>query len=199
MPMLNNDFRKIKIDNLTLRCFEEKDAILLKNGIDKSLKHLIKYMDWAKYEPKPLQHKIEKIRKWRKEFNENKNFTYGIFENGLFLGNCGLYKRTKGNILEIGYWTTKDNTNKGIATKASLALTILAFEKIKVDRIEIHLYKNNKASARIPEKLKYKKLPDYTFEKENDSSWYILDKKLYLENKKYYSTMYKKINFEKWH
>ena len=56
---MKNDVQKIQVDDLTIRCFKEQDAPLLKEAIDSSLEHLRTYMDWAFSEPKPLQTKID--------------------------------------------------------------------------------------------------------------------------------------------
>lgn len=194
---MTNPVQKIIIDDLTLRCFQKDDASLVKEAIDSNLKHLRKFLDWAHKEPQPLKIKIEKVYKWEKEYKENIDYTIGIFKNEELIGSCGLHNRLKGNALEIGYWIVEDEINKGYATKTVLALTKLAFDYIQLDRIEIHMYKNNLASKKIPEKLNYKKMLDYSFEDEDDSSWYVLHKKEYETNKATYNTMYNSICFYK--
>ena len=194
---MKNNIRKIKIDNFTIRVLKKEDAKLLKDAIDTSLDHLRTFMDFAKEEPLPLQHKIDKIEKWEKAFVENSKYTYGIFIGNKLLGNCSLYtgkyNKTTGSVLELGYWIRASEINKGIATIATLALLKIAFEYIKIERVEIHLYKKNIASSKIPEKLGFTKMQDYTYDKKNDSSWYLMTKEEYLEKKLLYNQYFKDI------
>jgi hypothetical protein len=59
---------------MVLRCYDPKDAPLLKEAIDSSLGHLRPWMPWAKNEPLPLEQKIELLRTFRGEFDLGTNF-----------------------------------------------------------------------------------------------------------------------------
>ena len=45
---------RIETDRLTIRCWEPRDAPLLKQAVDASLDHLRPWMPWARDEPTPL-------------------------------------------------------------------------------------------------------------------------------------------------
>ncbi len=45
---------RIRTERLTIRCWEPRDASLLKDALDSSLDHLRPWMPWALEEPRPL-------------------------------------------------------------------------------------------------------------------------------------------------
>jgi RimJ/RimL family protein N-acetyltransferase len=148
---------RIETQRLVLRCWDIKDAALLQSAAAESKEHLLPFMPWAADEPQPVEIKAERIRRFRGKFDLSEDFVYGIFdsEETRALGGTGLHTRLSGNALEIGYWLHKDFVNKGLITEATAALTKVAFEVYKVDRMEIHCSVENFASAAVPRKLGY--------------------------------------------
>jgi len=148
---------RIETERLVIRCYNPSDAQLLKTAIDESLDHLRPWMPWASDEPEELQGKIDRLRRFRGEFDLNRNFVYGIFdlEEKFIIGGCGLHPRIGFNALEIGYWIHANHIRKGYGTEMAAALTRIAFEVEKVKRVEIHCDPTNIGSASIPKKLGY--------------------------------------------
>ncbi len=146
---------RIVTPQLVLRCYNPADAPLLATAITESLEHLLPWMPWAAAEPEPLQAKIERLRRFRANFDLGQDYIYGIFnpqENRL-LGGTGLHTRIGDNALEIGYWIHKDYIGRGYATETSAALAKVAFEVNMVERVEIHCAVENTRSAAVPRKL----------------------------------------------
>ena len=56
---------RIETERLVIRCYEPRDASLLKEAIDSSLEHLRPWMPWAHQEPQTLEQKMELIRRFR--------------------------------------------------------------------------------------------------------------------------------------
>ena len=148
---------RVETERTIIRCYDPQDAPLLKQAIDESLDHLRKWVPFAVNEPEPVTMKVERIRRYRANFDQGKDFTYGIFNlaEDQLLGGTGLHNRLGGNTLEIGYWIHAEHINQGLATEVSAALTKTAFEVYKVDRVEIHCDPKNLPSAAIPRKLGY--------------------------------------------
>ncbi|HSG16341.1 MAG TPA: GNAT family protein [Anaerolineae bacterium] len=151
---------RIKSERLILRCWEPADAPLLEVAVDESLDHLLPWMPWAKHEPSDFQTRIDTLRRFRGNFDLGKDFIYGIFdaEESQVLGGTGLHTRVQDAApefpaREIGYWIHKDHVNRGLATEATAALTRVAFEVDRVDRVEIRCEPQNVRSAAIPRKL----------------------------------------------
>jgi RimJ/RimL family protein N-acetyltransferase len=148
---------EIRTPRLVLRCWQPNDAALLKEAIDASLEHLRPWMPWAVFEPEPLNVKVERLRKFRGQFDLDQQYVYGIFnpDETLVLGSSGLHKRLEDSSLEIGYWIHAGWINQGYATETAAALTKAAFQFFRVQRVEIHCDAGNVRSAAVPRKLGY--------------------------------------------
>jgi RimJ/RimL family protein N-acetyltransferase len=81
-----------------------------------------------------------------------------MFDSGgtAVFGGCGLYPRVGPNAVEIGYWLGVGHIGRGLATRATEALTRVAFDSRDIDRVEIRCDRGNKASSRVPERLGYR-------------------------------------------
>ncbi|HEY7259818.1 MAG TPA: GNAT family N-acetyltransferase [Gaiellales bacterium] len=156
MPSRGPAYR-IVTPRLVIRCWDPRDAPLLKEAIDSSLDHLRPWMPWARHEPQTLAEKVELLREFRGQFDLGSDTVYAIFDASeeRVLGGTGLHPRIGPDGLEIGYWIRADSVGRGIATESTAALTRVAFEVADVGRVEIHCAAQNEASAAIPRKLGY--------------------------------------------
>jgi len=167
---------RIETKRLIVRCWDIQDAALLQSSAAESKEHLLPFMPWAANEPQTLEQKVELMRHFRGKFDLSEDFVYGIFDadESRAIGGTGLHTRLSGNALEIGYWMHKDFINKGFVTESTAALTRVAFDVYKVDRIEIHCSVQNFASAAVPRKLGYiheatRRRIGFAYGKESDS------------------------------
>lgn len=146
---------RIETERLVIRCYDPRDAALVKEAIDSSLDHLRPFMAWADDEPQPVEQKVALLRRFRAAFDAGENFTYGIFdaEERQVLGGTGLHPRIGPGGLEIGYFVRASATRQGIATESSAALIRVAFEVCEADRVEIRIDPRNRASFGIPRRL----------------------------------------------
>ena len=146
---------RVETPRLVLRCWQPEDAPLLKNAIDASVEHLKPWMPWAHEEPEELQTKIDRLRRFRGNFDLGRDFVYAVFDSteSEVLGGSGLHTRVGEGAREIGYWVHVDHLRQGYATELSAALAHVAFEIDKVERVEIHCDPANAASASVPRKL----------------------------------------------
>jgi RimJ/RimL family protein N-acetyltransferase len=146
---------RIETERLVVRCWEPRDATLLKEAVDASLEHLRPWMPWAAHEPQTLDEKVELLRRFRGLFDRDEDFVYAIFsrDEAQVVGGSGLHTRVGEGALEIGYWIRAGATGRGFATEATAALTRVAFELCGVDRVEIHVEPSNEPSLAVPRKL----------------------------------------------
>ena len=146
---------RIETERLVIRCYEPRDAPLMKDAIDSSLEHLRPWMPWARLEPQTLDEKLELVKHFRSTFDLNENFAYGIFsaDESEQLGGTGLHPRIGPRGLEIGYFVRASATRQGIITESTAALTRAGFEVCGADRIEIRIDPRNQASFGVPRKL----------------------------------------------
>jgi RimJ/RimL family protein N-acetyltransferase len=148
---------RIQTRRLVIRCWEPKDAPLLKAATDANIEHLRPWLPFVAYEPQPVQAKIDLIRKWRSKFDADADFVYGIFtpDETQAIGSSGLHTRLGPRVREIGYWVGQSFTHQGLATETAGALTKVAFEVDHVEHIEIHCDANNARSAAVAHRLGY--------------------------------------------
>jgi len=154
-PTFSNPAYRIETKRLVLRCYNPADAAMLAESVTENIEHLRPWMPWVYSEPEPIEEKIQRLKRFRGMFDLGQDFIYGIFDpdERKLLGGTGLHTRLGPNALEIGYWIHKDYINQGLVTESTAALVKVAFEIIRVHRIEIHCDPGNTASAAIPRKL----------------------------------------------
>ena len=145
---------RIETERLVLRCWDPRDAPLLKAAIEASLDHLSE-MPWRRFEPQTLDEKIELLRQMRGKFDLGQDFTYGILDTREqeALGGTGLHTRVGVGAREIGYWIHGAHVRRGYATEATAALVRVGFEIEKLKRIEIHIGSANLGSQGVARKL----------------------------------------------
>ena len=138
-----------------VRCWDPRDAPLLKNAVDSSLEHLRQWMPWAYDEPQEIDQKAALLRRFRGLFDLGQDFVFGIFaaDESEVLGGSGLHTRAGEGGLEIGYWVRADRTRRGIATSVAAVLTRVGIELAGADRIEILVEAGNEPSATIARRL----------------------------------------------
>ncbi|HET6596878.1 MAG TPA: GNAT family protein [Anaerolineales bacterium] len=154
-PKFSNPAYRIETKRLVVRCYDPSDAPLLAESVSENVEHLRPWMPWAYSEPEPMEEKFQRLKRFRGLFDLGQDFVYGIFnpEETKLVGGTGLHTRLGDGELEIGYWIHKDYINQGLVTESTAALIKVAFELLRVHRIEIHMDAENAASAAIPRKL----------------------------------------------
>jgi RimJ/RimL family protein N-acetyltransferase len=142
-------------DGPVLRCWEPRDAELLKDAVDSSLEHLRPWMPWAQAEPQTVEEKAALLRQFRGWFDLRQDFVYGVFspDESEVLGGTGLHPRVGDGAFEIGYWVRQSRVGRGIATTTAAALAKVGIELGGADRIEIRVDPANETSCRIPRRL----------------------------------------------
>ena len=146
---------RIETERLVIRCYEPRDAPLLKDAIDSSLDHLRPWMPWAEHEPQTLEEKTDLLKSFRSQYDLGDSFVMGIFsaDESQVLGGTGLHPRVEPGGLEIGYFVRTTATRQGIITESTAALARCGFEICEADRIEIRIDPDNEASKGVPRKL----------------------------------------------
>ena len=146
---------RLETDRLVVRCYDPRDAPLLKDAVDRSRDHLWPWMPWTPAEPEELQVVVDRLRSFRARFDADEDWIYGIFDRdeSRVLGGTGLHPRGGPGSLEIGYWVAADAVRQGIATEATAVLTRAAFEHAGVDRVDVGADARNEASLGVGRKL----------------------------------------------
>jgi RimJ/RimL family protein N-acetyltransferase len=148
---------RIVTERLVARCWEPRDAPLLKEAVDASLDELRPWMPWALDEPQTVEQKVQLLRSFRGQFDLGENFVFGLFsrDESEVVGGSGLHRRVGEGAFEIGYWIRSSRAGAGLGTEVAAALTRVGFELCGADRIEIRTEPGNERSIAIPRKLGY--------------------------------------------
>ena len=93
-----------------VRCWDPRDAPLLKDAVDSSLEHLREWMPWAYNEPQEIDGQGRPAAAFRGNFDLGQDFVYGIFsaDESEVLGGTGCTRASGDGGLEIGYWVRAD-------------------------------------------------------------------------------------------
>ena len=146
---------RVETQRLVVRCWEPRDAPLFNAAVVASWDHLSPWMPWARGDRPSVDSTVAGLRRWRAEFDRDEDYVYGILsrDETTILGSTGLHTRRGEGAREIGYWIHVDHVGHGYATEASAALTKVAFDVDRVNRVEICCVPNNARSAAVPRKL----------------------------------------------
>ena len=146
------------LTDFIMRAWTPDDAPSLARALSASDAHLRAFTPWVVDGRVPGATLEERLTKHAADFAAGTEWVYGMFspDGREVLGGCGLYPRVGPGAVEIGYWLAVNHTGRGLATRAAEALTHVAFDVLRVDRVEIRCDRGNEASVRIPERLGYR-------------------------------------------
>lgn len=145
---------------LVLRGVTVDDAPAADEAVAESLDRLQPWMPWAQTLPDPAQSERE-FRRMQAAYLRREDLVMFMFERGAgdrpgrLVGGCGLHRiQWELRCFEIGYWR-RSSAGPGLIDEAVQALTRLAFDTLRAQRVEIRMDANNAASRRVAERNGY--------------------------------------------
>lgn len=125
--------------------------------MDSSLEHLRAWMPWAMNEPRSVEMTREHLARKVEEFDRGEDFSYNMFtlDETEIVGGIGFHPRSAPDCLEMGYWVSASREGRGYATEAGRALSRAGLALDHIRAIQIDCDPENRASARVAEKLGY--------------------------------------------
>ena len=139
--------------DLVLRRWHRTDAPAMAAIVRANLDHLRPWMPWAAFEPLSPEDRQALLGRWARAWEAGDELNYGMFVQRTPIGGCGLMRRIGPGGLEIGYWVDKDHQGRGYATRATAALTDVAFGLAGVAYVEVHHDVANVRSGAVPRRL----------------------------------------------
>jgi len=140
-------------DNILLRTYQPEDAAALFRAVDKSRQHLRPWLSWVDATIKQEQ-SVGFIQQSLAQLNNQQSLSLGIFYNQEIIGGIGLHEWNHYiKKAQIGYWIDKDFEGQGIITKCTGRFIDFIFEKLGLNKVELHFMPHNKRSAAGAEKL----------------------------------------------
>lgn len=149
---------RIATPRLVLRCWAPRDAPAFQAAILESLADLKSWLVFVQSEPEPLEHKVERLRRWRAAFDRDEYFQFGVFppDESAVWGGVAFLPRVGPGALELSYWMHSGCRGRGLASEAAAALTRVAFGVYGMRRVEIHCDPVNEASAGVARRLGFR-------------------------------------------
>jgi ribosomal-protein-serine acetyltransferase len=136
--------------NVVLRPLERADVPRILEAVRESRAELAPWMPWCTpdYDEAGVIAFVESAIEKR---NLGLEFEFGIFTSeGEYVGNCALNALNHENrFANLGYWIRTNRTGRGLATAAVQALARWAFENTELDRLEIVVAVENRASLGV--------------------------------------------------
>ncbi len=123
--------------------------------VDEEREHLDPWFPWPN-----ATRKIEDTLKYlfdkEEETKKGKKVEYGIFFKNEYIGNIAIFDiDEKHKSAEVGYWLSSSHTRKGYMTEALRILERDAFERMKLNRVELWCDEENQASIGVAKKCGY--------------------------------------------
>lgn len=143
--------------NISLKLFEITDSEELLELINSNRSYLREWLGWVDG-IKEVSDTKSFIKDTKEQFASNNGFQVGIWSKKKLIGVIGFLEIDwKDKKTEIGYWIDHDSQGDGIITKSCEALIDYAFNRLKLNKVEIHCAENNIKSQAIPKRLGFTK------------------------------------------
>lgn len=143
-------------DNLLLRSYHLEDAAELFRAVNESREHLRPWLVWVDSTTRQ-EHSLQFIQVSLQQQNNQEALALGIFHKRKIIGGIGMHEWD--HVLEkaqLGYWVSKDFEGKGIISTCLERFIDFLFDKVGLNKLEIHFVPANTRSATIAERLGFK-------------------------------------------
>lgn len=143
-------------DNLLLRSYHVEDARDLFHAVNESRAHLRPWLIWVDSTTKQ-EHSLQFIQMSLQQQHSQEALALGIFYNRKIIGGIGMHQWD--HVLEkaqLGYWISKEYEGQGIINKCMERFIDFIFDKVGLNKLEIHFIPSNKRSAATAERLGFK-------------------------------------------
>ena len=138
---------------VSIRPYRIDDIYALFEAATESIAEVRPFLPWCHPE-----YSVDESRTWIElqiaQFQAGKEYQFVVISSGdKLLGGCGLNAIDQENRrANLGYWIRSSATRQSVATEAVRCLTRWAFENTNLNRLEIVVSTQNRASLRVAEK-----------------------------------------------
>ena len=140
-------------DGAFVRLYVPGDAQMIFEAVDRQRDRLRPWLPWvdATNGPSDTQAFIEATIG-----TQGREFAYGIFAADGFAGGIGLHTDRENRSAMIGYWIDGEHEGQGLVTRASRAMTDIAFRDLGMHRVWLTADQENRRSCAVAERLGFR-------------------------------------------
>lgn len=148
----------LQTDRLSLRPLTQNDLHLLWPHVADS--EISYWMTWDVHESKEVTKTF--LQGVEKEFLEERAVCWAMFYQEQFAGLISLnditrmFASVRLDSAELGYWLVKDFWNQGFMTEAAKEVLRFGFEEVKLHKITVAHFSENKPSEKVIKKLGFR-------------------------------------------
>jgi ribosomal-protein-serine acetyltransferase len=144
-------------NHIHLELLNEVHGETVFNLIEANVDHLSLHLPWVKYMTS-IDHFMNFIKVSKLKMDSGDEISCVIFYQDKIVGRIGLYQIDyNNNCASIGYWLGKEFQGHGIISQSAIALMKHAFDKLKLNRIELRCSTTNLKSQNIAERIGFVK------------------------------------------
>jgi ribosomal-protein-serine acetyltransferase len=144
----------VQIDNeLQLALIQESFAPRYVELVSEQKEYLSQWLAWPAFCHTEQDFKLFAQRMLH-DYADGKSMTCAIIYQGEIVGNCSfntINHDTKR--AEVGYWLSQPHQGKGIITRVVTKLIDIAFNELKLEKVELSAAKDNLASRAVAERV----------------------------------------------
>lgn len=141
---------------LILRNYQEEDAPSLFAAVEENRAHLRPWLIWVDATQKEM-HSLEYIRNARQEQYDQQSIAFGIFREDRLIGGLGMHQWDRRlRKAQLGYWLAQAETGKGIMTGCIGVLMNYLFDRLDLNKLELHYLPGNMKSAAVAQRLGFR-------------------------------------------
>lgn len=140
-------------EELILRTYEADDAVALFDAIGRNRQHLGPWLDWVSRTTKP-EHSLQFIKQSEQDVRHQQALAMGIFYKGQIIGGLGMHQWDHVvKKAQVGYWLSREHQGKGILAQCMQPFLSFLFDKLNLNKVEVHFVAANKRSAKVAERM----------------------------------------------
>ena len=140
----------LETERLLIRRYSIHDEKVLFQAARESIAEVFEFLPWCHPDYRTSD-AAEWLDSTRPKWKDGSSYNFGIFskDGTEFHGGCGITLIDEHPIANLGYWIKTSSTGKGIATESTIGLSRFCIEKMGLQRIEIVMSVQNRASKAV--------------------------------------------------
>ncbi|NDC40964.1 MAG: N-acetyltransferase [Chitinophagia bacterium] len=136
-------------EQVLLRSYVRSDAAALFRLVNDNRAHLTPWLNWVEGTTK-VEHSAEFIEGSRHNAETQQGLALGIFVNNQLAGGMGMHDwQHPLRKAQIGYWVAQPYEGQGIVYQSAQHFVAFLFEKVGLNKVELHYAAPNVRSGRL--------------------------------------------------